>query len=496
MSLLGEWGINLKFNFKAIRFNLWLSFFLFAALVLLLLGTLQFVLIRPHFRSAKTKEVIALSDYIEEKLISNLYTNQKEFDAVFNTVINTDVCVVIYNRQGNVVYSLDSIGETCVLNAELEVNQQHYRFTTKKSNALELLDHGVLDISYNSKGTEREMFLYGKKISQKHENFYLFINGSLEPIDSYLKFISTQYLAFTIIIIVVSILFAYFLASKFSIPLINMKKNAEVLAQGQYAKAKFDGGYYSEYQVLATALNDATDKLAKIDTMRKELLANISHDIKTPLTMIEAYSEMIKDLSGDDPIKRNEHLDIIINESKYLDRLVTDLLELSKLQSKAYVLKKENFELNQLILDTVKSYEALLVSKELQLNLQLKDVVVFADKLKIQQVVNNYLSNAIKYSYPASTIQIKVIERKDRYRIEFIDQSDGITLEEQPYLWDRYYKIDKNFKRSISQTGLGLAIVKAIIEAHQGKYGVQSTEKVGSCFYFELFKEVEQNDAS
>lgn len=484
----------MKFNFKAIRFNLWLSFFFFAVLVLVLVGSFQFLLIRPHFRTNKTNEVKKLAEFIEIKVIKNNYADDSDFNQVFKSIIDNDVCVIVLNKNGKVVYFLDSLGEICVFNDVLEYNNELYSFKNTNLKVLELLEKGELNLSYNAKNTNKEMFLYGKKIIQNYEDFNLIINSPLEPVDSFIKFITGQYLFFTFVVIIISLLFAYFLASKFSKPLITMKYNAEILALGNYQNAKFDGGFYSEYQILADALNDATNKLAKIDTLRKEFLANISHDIKTPLTMIEAYSEMIKDISGDIPEKRKEHLEIIIGEAKYLDKLVTDLLELSQLQSKTYILKKENFELNELILEITKNYQALLQQKNLSFKFYLIPGVVYADRLKITQVINNYLSNAIKYSFNDGEIRVRIIDLKDRYRVTISDDGDGIPLHLQPYVWDRYYKIDKNFKRDIKQTGLGLAIVKAIIEAHGGKYGLKSKQNQGSEFYFELFKEVVVKD--
>lgn len=484
----------MKLNLKGIRFNLWFSFFFFAVLVLFLLGSFQFLLIKPHFKENKTSEVKKIFAFIKHRLIKNKNIDQVVLNDIFKTTLDNDICVLILNKKVNRVYFSDAIGEICVLNDVLEYDKQIYNFKKGDYKILELLDNNELNISYKTKNTNKEMFLYGKKISDNYENFYLFINSPLEPIDSYLKFIISQYLYFTLLIIVISLLFAYFLSYKFSKPLIAMKKNAEILAQGNYQNVKFNGGYYSEYQVLANSLNDTTDKLAKIDMMRKEFIANISHDIKTPLTMIEAYSEMIKDISGEITLKRNEHLDIIINEVKYLDKLVFDLLELSKLQTQNYVLKKENFELKDLILNTAKNYEEIILKRNLSFKYDLIPAIIFADKLKITQVINNYLSNAIIYSKDNDIIEIKVVDLKDRYRISVIDQGQGIPLELQPYVWDRYYKIDKNFKRNNKQTGLGLAIVKAIIDAHKGKCGLKSTLNKGSEFYFELFKNIEVED--
>ena len=126
--------------------------------------------------------------------------------------------------------------------------------------------------------------------------------------------------------------------------------------------------------------------------------------------------------------------------------------------------------------------------------MDLDDCVVYADEIKISQVIYNYLSNALKYSEDNSKIIIKTIVDEDKVRLEVKDEGSGIPQDALPYIWDRYYKVDKNFNRSVNSTGLGLAIAKAILEAHKAKYGVESIEKQGSTFYFELSKDYEEEN--
>ena len=231
-----------------------------------------------------------------------------------------------------------------------------------------------------------------------------------------------------------------------------------------------------------------------MDELRKDLIANVSHDIKTPLTMIKAYAEMIIDISGDNKTKREEHLNVILKEADYLNRLVTDMRELSRMQAGYVVLTRSNFDLKDVVDNVLFLYDKLIKEKALSINLDGVEAVIWADEVKITQVVSNYISNAIKHSKAASSIDIRIINHEDYVRFEVEDHGSGIEEKDLPYIWDRYYKIDKSFSRDINSTGLGLAIVRVILEAHKAKYGVESKVDVGSTFYFELSKDYEEED--
>ena len=272
-----------------------------------------------------------------------------------------------------------------------------------------------------------------------------------------------------------------------------MKDEANKLAQGNY-DVQFRTDSFSEINDLASTLDDATEKLSKVNDLRKDLIANVSHDIKTPLTMIKAYAEMIKDISGEDPVKRDEHLNVIIQESDYLDRLVSDMSELSKLQSGVIEVNRDNFDLKKCVDNVVLLLSKAINEKNINLVMDLDDSVVYADEIKISQVIYNYLSNALKYSDDNSKIIIRSKADEEKVRLEVIDNGSGISEEALPYIWDRYYKVDKNFNRSVNSTGLGLAIAKAILEAHNAKYGVESTVGKGSTFWFELSKDYDEED--
>ena len=482
----------MKFNFKGIRFSTWLYFLGFSLSMMVLLGFLLVVLIKPYYRNDRIRTIDNISSTIETLLLKNDVT-QKDVDSVARTVIGNNVCAIIFNENGDYIYyPPDSLGQLCMLDKPITIGEQTFILRQDPEAILEMIrTQDPFSMTLNSQLTNTEMLLYGKRIRTKLANYYLILNTPLEPVESYIDFILNQYIYIAVIVIVISVILAYFLARRISRPIIRMKDEANKLAQGDY-DVHFETQSFSEINDLATTLDDATEKLSKVNDLRKDLVANVSHDIKTPLTMIRAYAEMIKDISGDDPLKRNEHLDVILQETEYLDKLVGDMSQLSKLQSGVIEVNKANFDLKNCTNNVVLLLSSVIKEKNVRLILDLDDSTVYADEIKLSQVIYNFLSNALKYSNDDTKITIRIRDDEEKVRLEVSDQGNGISEEALPYIWDRYYKVDKNFNRSVNSTGLGLAIAKAILEAHKARYGVESQLGKGSTFWFELSKDYDE----
>ena len=242
----------------------------------------------------------------------------------------------------------------------------------------------------------------------------------------------------------------------------------------------FDAKGYLEIEELSETLNQANKDLHQVENLRNELISNISHDLKTPLTMISGYAEMMRDLPDE---INEENLNVIIQETKYLTRLVNDVLDLSKLQANAKKLEIKEFDCTQLILDIIERVKTL-SNLEIQFEYD-QNYYVIADELKISQVFYNILNNAIHYT--KDRVIVKQINFEDKIRIEIIDNGEGIQEDELDNIWQCYYR-SNHHQRQVSGSGLGLYICKQILDIHQANYGVTSKINEGSCFYFELKK--------
>ena len=251
----------------------------------------------------------------------------------------------------------------------------------------------------------------------------------------------------------------------------------------------FERSNISEIDELSDTLNYAKNEMVKTDDYRRDLMANVGHDLKTPLTLIKSYAEMVRDITFKDEEKRNEHLNVIINESDRLNELVNDIIELSKLESSANELVIEQYDLIKELKAIINKFEIL----ELTENYNFvftgpKEALIKADKKKINQVIYNLIGNAINYTGDDSTVYINVTKVKNGFQVEVIDTGKGIDEETIKHVWNRYYKTEKKHKRNKVGTGLGLSIVREILEAHGFKYGVRSTIGKGTNFYFTLGK--------
>ncbi len=475
----------MKLDIHGIRFRLWLAFFLLASGITILLGLLQTGLIRPYYRNSKIQSIRTVADSIQEDLVGT-NTTTDSFSIALRRAVDNDVCVAIYNEKGKNIYDADSLGAGCIFHLPADTAGDVFSF----DEVYRLLNEGDKEYSANMTNvrTGQEMIVYGRKIEEELSNYYLFVNSPLEPVDSIVSIFTRQYTFYTAGAIVLASIIALYISSRLTKPIVDMNKEALKLAAADYS-ASFSGGEFTETRELADTLNAANDKLSKIDELRRDLIANVSHDIRTPLTDIRAYAEMILDISGDDPKKRAKHLDVIIRETDYMNRLVNDMSELSQMQSGNYELSRENIDIAELIEEIAELDAPLLEAGKINLVMEVGDsLTAYADEIKISQVIANYFSNAIKHSPEGGTITVRAWMKEDEetIRVEVSDEGEGISKEELPYIWDRYQKSSKSFSRNQTSTGLGLAIVKAILDSHGALYGVDTEKGKGSTFWFEL----------
>lgn len=476
----------MKLDTHAIRFRFWLAFFLLAVGITIFIGALQTGLIRPYYRNSKVQSVSTVADHIQDDLVS-IHSGPSGIQQALREAVDNSVCVVIYNDSGTLIYNADSLGAGCIFNNS---RSDEIRSLMNEEGMKSVLNEGQGEYSANfsNEATGQEMIVYGRLIKETLGNYYMFVNSPLEPVDSVVTFFTRQYFYYTAIAIIIASLVAFYISGTVTNPIVRMNQEAAKLSNADY-NTDFDGGAYTETRELASTLNLASDKLGKVDELRRDLIANVSHDIRTPLTDIRAYAEMIRDVSGNNPEKREKHLNVIIRETEYMNRLVNDMSELSRLQSGSYELNLANMDLCECIRDIVDMDEALIRQAGVTLHVDIPETLtVYADEIKISQVIANYLSNAIKHTPKGKNITIRAWMKDDEetVRVEVEDEGEGIDEKDLPNIWDRYQKSSHSFSRSMTSTGLGLAIVKGIADAHHAAYGVESEKGKGSVFWLEL----------
>lgn len=428
-------------------------------------------------------QIKILDIYYEKEQVDNMNNIVKSLNSTDSSNLTStlqdiayenDVCIVLSDDISVVgAYNINMNG--CILkNNNSKVRELMYNFVNS--------DETFKSYKFINEDKHISALLYGIKLDNKTA----FIYSNLEDISDFTILIKQQLMYVCIIGIFIAIIISIFLSSKITEPITKITKKAKKLGSGD-TEVTFEESGIKEIDELSEALTQAQMEMVKTDELRRDLMANVSHDLKTPLTMIKAYAEMIRDISYKDHDKMNEHLGIIVDETDRLTVLVNDILDLSRMQSNADTLSIETFDLADNIKTIVNRYQIIKETEKYIINVEMPESIkIKADKKKINQVIYNLINNAINYTGKDKTVTVRVTKHKKYYLVEIIDTGKGIKESEIPYIWDKYYKNDKNHQRNVVSTGLGLSIVKEILELHGYEYGVKSVLKKGSTFYFKI----------
>lgn len=444
---------------------------IFSITLLFIVWFFQMFYLSYFYEKYKISNFNTVLKYIEDnpqEYLSNLEAKSYEYG----------LCIEVVGISGNVVFN--PMYKGCLLRPDIETNGIKKLKTSLYNSSDKISKLTLVAPEYDIRS-----LLYGIRMEDGN---YLFLNTTLENIESTSQMLQGQLKYITLSAMAVSIIIAYFLSKQITKPIINITNKAKRIGNGDFSLT-FEKSNIRELNDLSDTLNTASIELKQTDDLRRDLMANVSHDLKTPLTMIKAYAEMIKDISHNDSKKRDEHLNIIINESERLNILVNDILELSKMRSKKDNLELEEFDICKEIDNILKNYS--IIKETLKYEFITKypeSCIVIADSKKIHQVIYNLINNAINYTGKDNKVYIDVKEDKNSVRISIRDTGKGIKEEHLKNIWNRYYKNDKNHQRNVVGTGLGLAIVKEILEAHGFEYGVNTEKNKGTEFYFIINK--------
>ena len=476
-----------RFSHLGIRWRLVGSFAMFVALLLMLLWLLQIVFLESFYKYIKTSSIKNTAEEVAASI------NDENFYTEVNRLTRQDlICVHIVREDGTPVLTSGN-QPSCILHMLL-TDQAALLFRQAQENGGTVLEnYQLLELSpaMQSKATAQaastEQLLYGilttRGEDEGAEPVMVMVDATITPINTTVETLRAQLVIITVIMTAFSILLVLLLSYMISRPITRITKSAKQLATGDYG-TQFTGGTYREVTELADTLNYASRELSKVEHLRQEFIANVSHDLRTPLTMITGYAEVMRDLPGENT---PENVQIIIDEARRLTDLVNDLLNLSRLQSGAQTPEPEPLNLTKMIRGIMGRYAKLVLHDGYAITLEADgDAMVMADRLRMTQVLYNLINNAINYAGADRAVLVRQTIENGTVKVEVIDHGEGIPAESLPYVWDRYYKVDKNHRRSTVGAGLGLSIVKGVLEAHGAEYGVASTLGEGSDFWFRL----------
>ncbi len=456
---------------------------IFALIIVGLLWMLQIVFMNSFYETMKIKEITKIGNNLVD-----MYKTDDFQEELISLSFKQGIVINIIDQYGNLIYPLDIFD----IIKQPKLNEKLFNDFLSK---LYLSDKNYVAYVVEDERLDESTIVYGAILeNEEGSNYFLYINSMLQPVDSTTKILKNQLLIVTLISLVLSFGLSLIISKKLSKPIERITNLSRELALGNY-DIEFDNGEYTEIDNLANTLNIATKELSKSEELRRDFLANVTHDLKTPLTVIKSYSELIRDISGKDDIKREKNISVIIEETDKLSKLVDDLLELTKLQAGLSQLNLEVFDLSELAENVVNRFKYFIEEQEYKIVIDKSgDTKVYADKAKIEQVIYNLINNAINYTLEDKLISIKVEEDNENVILSVTDRGQGIEQDEINYIWERYYRSGKSHIREKSGSGIGLSMVKSIIIAHGGEYGVESEIGKGSKFYFKIKRNTNYKD--
>lgn len=475
------------------RRRLIFAFLLFGAIVLAVLWLFQTVWLDDIYRSLKLRDL--------EKCAAELNAAASDFSGDSYTELN-DAAGAIASKSGVCisVYEINDIGaaKTGVKIIEQHMNAFcfiHNIGSSKLLNTLykkaaaeggEVLEYVSLSSIFspgNNRDGSGENVILVKLVESEGSELLMLFNTELIPLDSTVSTIRAQLIYISVILLVLAVVLAVVLSNRMSKPIREMSVEASKLALGDY-NVNFDGGNCTEIDNLSAALNKAAYELSRLDKMQKDLIANVSHDLRTPLTMIAGYTEAMRDLPGE---ATPENMQIVIDETNRLTSLVNDMLEVSRYQGGTQKLNITRFNLTDVIRTTIERYAKLREHDGYTITFEeCGDAIVDADERRLLQVMYNLVGNAVNYAGEDKTVIIRQTVSDGYVTLEVIDHGIGIPEDQLPLVWERYYKVNDFHKRANIGTGLGLSIVKNILLLHGAEFGVKSRVGEGSNFWFRL----------
>ncbi len=472
-------------NRRSIKFKMWTYFALFSIMIMAVLWFFQIVFLNSFYEIMKKQSISRLAD----EIIARYETER--FDAYLDrTAFQNSVLIIISDYAGEVAYYSDEHGTGDLWKPAPNDTTDVPKSATDKPmprdyndflNKLGESENGVVAYTVSQERFEGQTLVYGVKMDEGT----LYISAPLPPVGTTIEVLKTQLFYVTLISLVFSLLLGYFISQKVSRPIMEINQQAKKLSGGEY-KLRISKGSYSEIDELASTLEQTGEELSRIENLRQELIANISHDFRTPLTMIKAYSEMVRDISGDVPEKREKHLKVIEDEADRLSELVNDILELSSLQSGNESMSEKVFDMSLLVQSVMGRFVPLKEIYALEFEADIEEnLFIKGDLGMIERVIYNLIGNAVNYTNNGGTIRV-VLKRTDLgTRFEVLDSGIGIPKADLKHIWERYYK-SRSPEDKVKSTGLGLSIVKNILELHGAVYAAENRPSGGSRFWFEI----------
>lgn len=449
-----------------------------------------------YYVSTKQSEFIKVYGLLEIGMKEDTLRSETASGALSQITENNNIAVIVLNQQYDLLY----------MNArdmQMMVTQlMGYLYNKNTQEILESTDDYVISKSMDKLNETEYLEMWG----MFEDGSIFMMRSPLESIRETVKIFNRFLLAAGGIVIAFGSLAAWYFAKRLSDPVLELAELSKKMADLDF-EAKYSGSHSTEIDVLGNSFNAMSEKLEstisnlkkannellkdiekkeKMETMRQEFLANVSHELKTPIALVQGYAEGLKESISDDPESREFYCDVIIDEAGKMNQMVKNLLILNQLEFGKEELQFERFDIAELIRGVLQSCDILIVQKNVKVIFrQEMPVHVWGDTFKVEQVVRNYLTNALHHVDGERIIEIKITSYEEVVRISVFNTGNPIPEEDLPQIWDKFYKVDKARTREYGGNGIGLSIVRAIMNSFHKEFGVKNYDN-GVEFWFEL----------
>lgn len=496
--------INVKIGkFKSIRTKLFISLCIVVIAIIVLLVSLNNFVLRHFYEFTKKEQLknvyLAINEYYNHK---NLYKDiTDELDKI---AINNNFDILIKDNSNTTQYASNKdfysmIGEIISVFAGAKGID---------SSVIEKSDNYTL-IRFKDSMTSIN---YITLVARLDNNYSLYIRMPVTAIDESIK-ISNEFLyIIAVFIILIGGVIVFIVSKRFSEPIVELNQIAKNMSNLDFSQKYKASNANDELNMLGNSINSLSDKLektigqlkstnielekdieekSKIDDMRKSFISDVSHELKTPIALIQGYSEGLIENVNTDEESRKFYAEVILDEATKMDKLVKQLLELMKLEYGKMEFNNKEFDLIKLEKEILKKSQVILEKENIELEENIQgEIKIYADDFYIDQVLTNYITNAIKYASPINgkkkiRIENEIIKEIKKVRVKVFNTSEGLSEEEMARIWTRFYKLDESRNREKGGNGIGLSLVKAIMNNYNHSYGVKNVAG-GVEFYFEV----------
>lgn len=452
------------------------------------------------YRQEKVESMENVYDQLNEASLSGALYDSR-YDAKFEQIsYNNNLDIVISTYDGSILLSSGKEKHNTIKRLQNAI-------LSNKDGAKSIVHTKMYDITLDQDEYVNDNFLI--LIGTLSDGNLVMIRYAMENMKVALGVVDRTLIIIGLLALVLAFLLTEIIARRLTQPIVELtnisKKMSELDFDVKYRTrdSRTEIDILGEHMnTMSTSLENALDELQeankelkkdieikeKNEEMRKEFLSNVSHELKTPIALIQGYAEGLSEGMADDSESRAYYCEVIVDESQKMNKMVQQLLSLNELEYGVNSVEVTEFNISELIRSLVNASKILIENAGIKLSFEMgEDVIVNSDEYLVEVVFSNFLSNAIHYCKNENVIKISQVDRGDTVLISVYNSGDTILEEDIERLWDKFYKIDKARTREYGGSGVGLSIVKAAVESINGKYGVYNLDN-GVTFWFEIYK--------